>query len=198
MIRSLVSRSWRCAIFICLHSGNIYKEGNGSDPANTVQFQSFCWVAGKVSQTTLPHSVPTYIHSAEAASTIGRKITSFSCDIKALRTQHGFPNELKHKNEWDTWIWYGIQQLHWKNKGTQKWSFDVQEHTNGASQWHSLALLLNSYFSFCYVKMDRMWMKMQYNKKDLSIAMQPEGWMDKLIQKWICKVLLKHTKGCHW
>lgn len=40
------------------------KKGNGSDPANTAKFQSFCWV------------------------------DEILCNVKALRTQHHFPNEL--------------------------------------------------------------------------------------------------------
>ena len=36
------------------------------------------------------------------------------------------------------------------------------------------------------------------NKKDVIITMQAKGWMDhNLMQKWIHKVLLKHTKGHH-
>lgn len=117
------------------------------------------------------------------------KLSSFLCDIKALRTQHRFPNELIINMD-ETPVYFdmaanstiekrGKNEVVIRSTGAHKRRFTVTLTCTAAGQ------MLQPFVTF-KAKTERMLKKIQYNEKDVIITTQAKGWMDqKLLQKWI-------------
>ena len=129
------------------------------------------------------------------------KISTFLADVKALRMQHNFVDDLIINMD-ETPVCFdmasnstiakkGSREVIIRGTGAHKRRFTVTLTCTASGK------MLQPFVTF-KAKTQRILKKIPIKECNVIVTTQPKGWMDhKLMLTWIRKVLVQHTKGRH-